>query len=346
MRGAVIGCGFFAQNHLNAWASLKGEGIELTAVCDQDRAKAEAAARAFGVPKAYDDAERLISEERLDFVDIVTQMASHRALARLAARRKVAAIVRKPIAPSWGEAVEIVETADAEGVRLAVHENFRFQSPIHRLKTALDSGAIGRPTFARITFRTGFDVYRNQPYFHQEKRLIILDLGIHVLDLARFFLGEVDRLSCETQRRNEKNLGEDTAAMLLRHVSGAVSVVECTYEARVDPDPFPETEIMIEGERGSLRLEPGYRARIVSDGRRKDEDYSTSPLAWAERPWHVVQESVLSTQRAITAAWWSGRDAETSGRDNLKTFALVEAAYEVAATARAVAPAKVPEGDT
>ena len=52
MRGAVIGCGFFAQNHLNAWASLKGEGTEIAAVCDRDRAKAEAAARAFGILRA------------------------------------------------------------------------------------------------------------------------------------------------------------------------------------------------------------------------------------------------------------------------------------------------------
>ena len=83
-----------------------------------------------------------------------------------------------------------------------MHENFRFQTPMRKLKGLLDRDAIGQPTWARIAFRTGFDVYTNQPYMHHEKRLAILDVGIHVLDVARFLLGEVDRVSCETQRRN------------------------------------------------------------------------------------------------------------------------------------------------
>jgi D-apiose dehydrogenase len=50
MRGAVIGCGFFAQNHLNAWRELSGAGVELVAVCDVDSTKAQEAARTFDVP--------------------------------------------------------------------------------------------------------------------------------------------------------------------------------------------------------------------------------------------------------------------------------------------------------
>jgi predicted dehydrogenase len=56
MRGALIGCGFFAQNHLNAWRDMRAEGIELVAVCDADEGKAGAAASEFQVPKVYNDA--------------------------------------------------------------------------------------------------------------------------------------------------------------------------------------------------------------------------------------------------------------------------------------------------
>ena len=338
MRGGLIGCGFFAQNHLSAWRDMRSDGVELVAVCDVDRAKAEAAAERFGVARAYADAGAMFAAERLDFVDIATRMESHGDLVRLAAGRGVHAIVQKPLAPAGAEAVAIVETAEAAGVRLAVHENFRFQTPMRKLKALLDADAIGRPNWARIAFRTGFDVYRAQPYFRQEKRLAILDVGIHVLDLARFFLGEVERLSCETQRRSPLNAGEDTATMLLRHTSGAVSVVECSYEARLDPDPFPETTVAVEGDRGSVSLAPGFLAHVARAGKREDLDFGAAPLPWAEKPWHVVQGSVLMTQRAIVAAWRNGSDAETSGRDNLKTFALVEAAYEAAASGRAVAP--------
>ena len=338
MRGAVIGCGFFSQNHLNAWRELAEEGVELVAVCDKDRAKAETAAAAFNVPNVYDDAGRMFSTERLDFVDIVTQMDSHLPLVRMAAENGRRIIVQKPLAPTWGEAVEIVRSARLAGAPLAVHENFRFQTPMQKLKAVIDSGDIGAPTWARIAFRTGFNIYELQPYFRTEKRFAILDVGIHVLDLARFFLGEVERVSCETQRRDARNKGEDTATMLLRHRSGAVSVVECTYEARRDPDPFPETEVTIEGERGSVHLGPGYVAQIARRGDREAVDFGAPLLKWAERPWHVVQASVLSTQRAIIAAWRAGKEAETNGADNLRTFAVVEAAYEAAASGQAAAP--------
>jgi predicted dehydrogenase len=318
------------------------EGAELVAVCDVDLKKAEAARLKFAIPHAYSYAEEMLGRERLDFVDIVTRMETHRDLVRAAAQGGRALIVQKPLAPTWAEAVDIVRIAEAAGARLAVHENFRFQTPMRKLKGLIEGGAIGAPSWARIAFRTGFDVYRTQPYFRAEKRLAILDVGIHVLDLARYFLGEVERISCETQRRSNLNAGEDTATMLLRHQGGAVSVVECTYEARLHPDPFPDTEIVVEGERGSVRLAPGGRARLARDGKGEEFDFDAELLSWAEKPWHVVQGSVLATQQAIVRAWRAGLEAETNGRDNLKTFALVEAAYEAASSGRAVAPANVP----
>ena len=55
---------------------------------------------------------------------------------------------------------------------------------MRKLKGVLDSGAIGRPTWGRIVFRTGYDIYVVQPYLHQAQRYAILDVGIHLLDLA------------------------------------------------------------------------------------------------------------------------------------------------------------------
>lgn len=340
MRGALIGCGFFAQNHLHAWRDLRAEGVELVAVCDVDEAKARAAAEAFAIPSIYTDPAALFAGETLDFVDIVTRMETHRELVALAARHGVRVIVQKPLAPDWTECVAIIQDARAAGIPLAVHENFRFQAPMRAIRAVLASGVIGEPSWARLSFRFGFDVYKTQPYFHEVERLVILDSGIHILDLARFFLGEVRHLSCETQRRNPKNRGEDTATMLLRHVSGAVSVVESTYEARQVPDPILQTLVTIEGPRGSIKLHEDFRMVVTADGVAEERFVGSDLLPWTAQPWHTLQESVLTTQRAIIAAWQAGRPAETSGEDNLKTFALVEAAYEAAATGRTVEPAK------
>jgi D-apiose dehydrogenase len=339
MRVGVIGCGFFAQNHLNGWRDLAGEGVEIAAVCDVDSDKAQEAARTFGVAGVYADAATMLEKEQLDFVDIVTRMESHLDMVKLAAAKGVDIILQKPLAPDWASAQAVVRTAREAGVRLAIHENFRWQSPMRKLKGVLDGGEIGKPTWGRIVFRTGYDIYAVQPYLHQARRYAILDVGIHVLDLARFFFGEVERVSCETQTRNPENVGEDTATILLRHKSTAVSVVECSMESRIDPDPFPETLVAIEGERGSASIGPGLKAHITSGGAARELDFGSPLLSWTSQPWHTVQESVLRTEEAILLAWRSGRDPETTGEDNLKTYALVEAAYEAAHTGASVVPA-------
>jgi predicted dehydrogenase len=333
----VIGCGFFAQNHLHAWQDLAGKGVRLKAVCDVDPGKAQAAAEKFGA-RPYTDARLMLETDKLDLVDIVTRMDSHLALVRLAAEFSAGMIVQKPLAPDWGEAVAIVRAAQAAGAFLAVHENFRFQTPMRAVKEALAGGAIGEPSWARISFRTGFDVYRTQPYFYDEERLAILDVGIHVLDLARFFLGEVSRVSCETQRRNPRVKAEDTATMLLRHESGGVSLVECTYQARKLPDPFPQTLLEIEGPRGAIVMHPDFRMAVTSDGVTSERHVGGELLAWTAEPWHTAQESVLKTCAHILERFRRGEEAETSGPDNLRTFALVEAAYEAAASGRAIQP--------
>ena len=337
IRIGVIGCGFYAQNHLHAWKDLASEGAVLAAVCDVDAGKAEAAGRAFDVP-FYTDAAALLAVERLDAVDIVTRHDTHRALCELAIAKGVATIVQKPFAPTWEDCVALVEAAGKAGVWLAVHENFRFQTPMRHVRRVIDSGAIGTPSWARIMFRTGFDVYRTQPYFYDEERLAIADVGIHVLDLARFFLGEVERIFCETQRRNPKVRAEDTATMLLRHRSGAASVVECTYEARRDPDPFPETLVEIEGDSGSIIVLPGSRMRVTSNGTTTEEGIGSPLRSWTSDRWHVAQEGAFIACRHFLDCLKRGVPAETSGSDNLRTYALVDAAYCAAKEHRAFVP--------
>lgn len=337
LRLGLIGCGFYAQNHLNAWRDL-GDEVELAAVCDTDIGKAKAAASIFAVPKSYGDAAEMLAKEKPDFVDIVTTMPSHRALVLLAAAHKTPAIVQKPFAPTWAECVEMVAACEKAGLPLMVHENFRYQSPMREVRRLLREGAIGEITWGRINWRTAYDIYAGQPYLAKETRFILLDIGVHTLDLARVFMGEVERVYCETQSLKPGIAGEDAATVTLRHRSGAVSVVDFSYAARRDPDPFPETLLEIEGSGGSLILSPGLELTLHSNGKSSKRSLRSPLLSWTSEPWHVSQESVLNTQRHWVACFKAGREPDTSGRDNLKTYALVEAAYESAAAHQAVRP--------
>jgi D-apiose dehydrogenase len=329
-RVAVIGCGFFAQNHLHAWRDLAAEGVELVGVCDHDETKATAASKTFAT-SCFTSVTKMLDAEKPDLVDVITRMDTHVELCADLAERRIAAIVQKPLAPTWANCLTMAENAKRHDSFLAVHENFRFQTPMLKLKSLLEQGAIGDVTWSRLAFRTGFDVFGNQPYLLNEERLVILDVGIHVLDIARVFLGEATHVSCEIQKRNPRVRADDTATMLLRHSNGAVSIVESTYMAKRHPDPFPYTRVEIEGSRGALILESDDRI-ILSDGTQSRVIEVNNPLApWMARPWHVVQQSVLETNRQILASYRKGEKAATDISDNLKTFSLVEAAYASAA---------------
>jgi predicted dehydrogenase len=338
VRVALVGCGFFARNHLYSWKDLAAEGVQIVAVCDIDPAKAKAAAEEFGVPHWYVNVDEMLDKEKIDLIDIITRMDTHRMMVEKTVGRGIATIVQKPFAPTWDDAVAMTGMAERAGVWLAVHENFRFQTPLLKAAAAVRTGAIGTPTWGRISFRTGFDVYKTQPYFHDEERFIILDLGVHTLDMARVMMGEVERVYCETQTRNAKSRGEDTATVTLRHVSGAVSVVDFSYESRKLPDNFPETLMVIEGPEGAIVVEPGLTMRVNIGAEIREEDIGAPLLHWTAKPWHVAQESVLSTCRHLLEAHKAGKPADISAVDNLKTFAIAEAAYESAATGRAVKP--------
>ncbi|ORE98423.1 Gfo/Idh/MocA family oxidoreductase [Aurantimonas sp. 22II-16-19i] len=333
-KGALIGCGFFAQNQLHAWGEIAG--AEIVALCDRDERRLSETAARFGIARTYRDAGEMLAAEAVDFVDIATTAPSHRPLVEMAARAGRHVICQKPFAETIEDARAMVAAVEAAGRVLMVHENFRWQSAIRRAIETVRGGAIGEPFFGRISFRSGYDVYAGQPYLAEGQRFIIEDLGIHILDIARAFFGDVDRLSATTRRVNPQIRGEDVATMLLAHAGGVTSVVDCSYATRREPETFPQTLVEIDGTDGTLRLDAGYRLTVQSGGRETILDVSPPLLAWAERPWHNIQESVKTIQQHFVDCLAEGRQPETSGADNLKTLALVEAAYRSAETGRTV----------
>jgi D-apiose dehydrogenase len=329
-RGALIGCGFFSINHMHGWRGV--EGASIVAICDSDPARLALVGEQFGITSRYADAEEMLAKEKLDFVDIATTAPSHRALVELAARHGVAVICQKPFAPSMQDANAIVTACQATGVPLMVHENFRWQSAIQKVGEIARNGEIGEPFWGRVSFRSAFDVFSGQPYLATGERFIIEDLGIHILDIARFLFGDVATATARTARVNPAIRGEDVATILLDHRCGVTSIVDCSYATHLPVEPFPETLVEIDGSRGSLRLNQGYQLVVTNAGGVQRRNLSPPLLPWASRPWHNIQESVQAIQRHWVDCLRTGREPATSGRDNLHTLALVEAAYQSAQT--------------
>jgi D-apiose dehydrogenase len=330
LRAGVIGCGFFAQNHLHAWRHIPD--VELAAVCDIDPEKARAAAQQFGVEQWFEDAATMVHETQLDFVDIATTPPSHRELVKLTAEHRLPTICQKPMALDLRDAEAIVATVRHAGIPFMVHENFRWQAPIRVLRRHLEEGAIGRAFYGQISWRTGFDIFGNQPYLLEQPRLVLADMGGHLLDIARFFFGLPQALSCHTLKVYPGLVGEDVATILLEF-ENATCIVDISYSGRGPEELFPQTIVHIEGEEGALDLGPHYHLTVSNrEGAVQREQIQIPQYPWSIPLWDVVQDSVVNIQTHWVECLRAGKKPENSGAENLETYRLVEGAYVAAET--------------
>jgi predicted dehydrogenase len=325
-RYALIGCGFFAQNHLHAWS--QNPDVELVATCDVDFEKAKLATANFG-GKAYQSAEELFANEDLDFVDIATTPPTHKYMVELAAKHGVAAICQKPLAWDMADAKSMVKAMSDNGLPFMVHENFRFQTPMRKIKEIIDSGAIGRPFFGRISFRTAHDVYSAQSWLVESERMIIVDVAVHLFDLARYFIGEPNTIFTSAHRVNPIIKGEDSATILM-DMPDASCIVDASYETKSDHSTYPQTFVNIEGTKGAITLSADYHLQVVSGTSVTNEVVVIPDHGWTSEPWNGIQDSVVNVNKHWIECLKTGRTPETSGEDTLKLLDITLGAYESA----------------
>ena len=330
----MFGAGFWARYQLAGWRELAG--ADCVALYNRTLSKAEALAREFDVPSIYDNPEELLQKEKLDFVDIVTDVEHHESFMKMAAARKLPVICQKPMAPTLRIAEEMVQSCQEMGVPLMINENWRWQTPLRELKRVLLSGEIGQPFRARIDMISGFPVFRNQPFLGDLKHFILMDLGSHILDVARFFFGEADRLYCQTHRVHPEIKGEDVATVILRMGGETTVLVEMAYAGNpLERECFPQTLAFVEADKGSLELTADYWIKVTTAHGTVAKRYPPPNYSWADPAYQVVHSSIVACQANLLQGLHGG-SVETSGEDNLKTVRLVFASYESAASGKAV----------
>lgn len=334
LRFAVIGTGFWANYQVPAWMEL--EGIELVALYNRTKSKAETLAHQYGVPRVYDDVGQLLDHETPDFVDIITDVDTHALFTSLAAKKGVAVICQKPMAPKLSVASEMVSTCERAGVPFFIHENWRWQAPIRKLKEILNRREIGNPFKARVTFCSGFPVFENQPFLAGLEEFILTDIGSHILDVCRFLFGEVSTLHCHTSRVNPGIKGEDVANVFMKMYSGLSCYAEMSYASILEYEPFPQTFVLVEGEYGSVSLTRDYRIHVTTRQGTQVIDASPTLYPWLDPRYALVHSSIVDCNRNILNALKGTGKAETTAADNLQTVRLVHAAYASAARARII----------
>jgi predicted dehydrogenase len=334
LRFAVFGAGFWARFQLAGWRELYG--LECVALCDVNRAKAEALAHEFSIPAVYHTPLALLDGERLDFVDIVTPVETHALITRLAAERGLNVVCQKPMATTLAEAEAMVQTCQQAGVQLLINENWRWQHPIRQFKRVLGEGRIGRVFRARIHYCNSFPVFDNQPFLKELDEFILTDIGTHILDTARYLFGEASSLYCQTARVHPDIKGEDVATVMMKMGDGISVVCEMSYASRTEIEHFPQTYVYVEGDRGFLELGPDYAIRETTAEGTQVRLFPPPHYAWADPAYDLIHSSIVAAQADLLAHLKGEKTAETTGADNLKTLALVFGAYQSARVGQAI----------
>lgn len=335
LKFAVLGCGFWSKFQIGAWSEL--DGVDLVAVYNRTLSKAQKIAEEFNVPRVYDNPEDLFKNEKLDFVDIITDVDTHALFVEMAVKQGVKNIIcQKPMAPDFETAKRMVDLCKQNGTNLFIHENYRWQAPVRRFKQIIDSGVIGKPFKAKVTFLSGFPVFDNQPFLKELDHFILTDMGSHILDVCRYLFGECNELWCRTSAITRGIKGEDVAVLLMEMKNSMSVYAEMSYASIVEHDTFSTLHILVEGEKGSVFLGPEFEIRTTTRKGTITETVKFPSYKWADPDYIVNHESGIHINRNILQAINGTEKAENTGADNLETVRLIWAAYDSAASGKKI----------
>lgn len=331
-RVAVLGAGYFAQFHLEAWARI--EGARLVAVCDTDRARAQAAGVA-----AFTDFDAMLANGA-DIVDIATPPPTHAGAVRAAlAATPRAVICQKPFATSLAEAEALAQEADTAGVPLIIHENFRFQPWYRAIKAEIDAGALGDILNLTFRMRTGDGQGPNayldrQPYFQSMPRLLIHETGVHWIDVFTYLLGAPSGVYADLRRLNPVIAGEDAGVMMLDYASGARAMFDGNRLLDLGSDTPRLTfgEALVEGSDATLAL------RTSGAVERRAFGSGTWDTILPARDWPgFAGDCVAALQSHVVEALNGTRAFENLAQDYLNVRRIEEAAYRASETGSRIA---------
>jgi predicted dehydrogenase len=325
----VAGAGYFGRYHLEAWQRLQAQGlVTLAGVAEPDAQRRAAAMKDFAIGHGFADAEAMLLALRPDLVDIATPPQAHLPLVALAAREGIACISQKPLAPTYAEAVQLVQTAEDAGIVLAVHENFRWMPWYLEMKRCLASGMLGMPHSMSVRMRPGDgqgpDAYLGrQPYFQKMQRFWVHETAIHFVDSFRFLFGEVTAVGALLKRRNPVIAGEDGGYVTLQFGDGPTALIDGN---RLNDHPAADTRLTmgehwLEGSAGVMRLD-GY-------GRLFWKPHGQPEVGHAYQ-WDDVGfagDCVFRQQKHVIEQIGKGQAPVNTGREYLRNYAIEEAIY-------------------
>lgn len=334
---AIAGLGAAARTiHLPAYAGLPG--VKVVGGFDPQAKPGD-----FRFP-LFDTAEELLDKTRPDVLAVITPPASHAALARLGLEAGCHVFCEKPFMPTLEEAREVVAVARRVGRRVVVNNQYRFMN-IH----AAARRQIGSPEFGELVFLTAHQAFRTSAeteagWRGQDPRRTCKEFGTHVLDLCRFFFGEDPRAVTARMPRSGRGSGPDLLNLIELEFSGD-RVAHVTLD-RLWQGPTRYLSIRLDGTAGGIETHVGgvmeVRAGVrggsrwpfvkleVAMGGRADLYAGNRARRIASDPLDLFAHATRRLLEAVLTALAAGTPPPCSAEDNVRTLALMLAAYESA----------------
>jgi scyllo-inositol 2-dehydrogenase (NAD+) len=216
---------------------------------------AEAHVRALGVPRWYPHYQDLIGDRDIDAVAVVTPTSTHREIIVAAARAGKAVFCEKPLSVSLDEAREVERVVDETGVFFHMGFMRRFDRGYRAAKEKIEQGVIGTPVLFKASSR---DPFRPSLEYLDPRHSggIMIDMGIHDIDLARWMMGEVASVYTVGGALAYPEVSEvgdiDNAVATLTFEGGALGVIDVSRSGVYGYDIRAE----ILGTKGTLKV--GY----------------------------------------------------------------------------------------
>jgi predicted dehydrogenase len=330
---------------LRAWSKI--EGVQIVALYNRSVEKARQRALEFGIPldHVYNDTTELLRHEELDFVDVATAPQAHREQVEAAAALGLHVLCQKPAAPSLEDMHAMMAACQQAGVLFSVNENWRWRSWYREVKSLLERGAIGRPRYLRFASRRNMTwpvsggpphLLVKQPYTAEMDQLIVLEWGTHLVDVARYLLGDIQRVYARMASTSPDFRGEDRALLVLE-LSGVTGLIDISWATVGDQAAEERSNTMleqfvIEGDEGVIELLPEPQCLFRLSTRSESWEHPV----YSGDPQEAYQESYTAAQRHFYECLRDGLIPETVAGDNLKTLQAVQAAYRSAATGEVV----------
>jgi len=339
----LAGCGWWGSVHA---LELKGFGSRIRRYfASRDLSRAREFARRFDGQGAFGGLPEALADTRVDAVILALPHHLHVEAATLALKASRHVLVEKPVATSVAEAERLLKVAETSSCHLAVAEQYRLSPLVAKAKALLDDGLLGRVVFVHAGMAGR---YRPEEQWKNARTTmgggVLLDVGIHYVDVLRFWLGEPAMVWAATPPHLNKQMeGEDSILAVLRFPEGVVASLSLSWTTSRASYP---ANFEIVGENGTLEL---WFTRPYLQ--------YTAPLPgehWSQRlrrviPWRLerrirpllprsrrqrfrVQGDDLIGSRALLEDFVRAVKGETSpatpASEGLRDLRVVEAAYQ------------------